>query len=227
MMRLLGYERDCKGRWRKGTWQQSYTGQAFYALDPRVDELHYDDMVVGLSREARYCGQTRDPYYVAEHAFHVGIYAGAIARERGYSEKIAVLCERYGHIHDSSESWLGDISRPLKHQRMMRGYRKLEEKWDRVICDWLDVHPTPLVREIVHEADSRIVLDETEALMIDPDMWPRNKRYLDLEPLGVEIMAWSSEAALNAFTQRFCELWPDFPETRFFPKQHARDLRVV
>lgn len=221
---LFNWERDEEGRHRRGMWAQAYTGEMYWPLDPLPEEIHFDDLVIGLSREPRYRGQTREFYSVAEHSFYVSLMAGQLARERNYPEHVAQLAERYGLLHDASEAWIGDVARPLKRQRVMWGYRRLEAKWERAVCERFDVHPTPLVQEIVKEVDNRIVIDEVSALMIDPDMWMRMNRYPGLESLAIDIMAMTQLQALDAFTQRFAELFQDWPDITF-ARDYVRKFR--
>ncbi len=206
----LGWERDDQGRYRKGTWSQGYSGSRFWCLDPFIQEIHYDDICIGLAREPRYRGQTRELLPVAEHSVIVSLYCEKLARERGWTQQEILAVAREGLLHDAPEAYLGDISRPLKRTRVMRGYRKLEAKWELVIFEKFGIHPTKKSRALVKEVDNRVVLDEIEALFIDPDMWPRSGRYVGLEPLGAEIAAMKWEHAAEAFSQRFLELYPDY-----------------
>lgn len=217
---LGSWEYDERGRRRPGAWSQTYSGAQFWPLDPREEEVHFDDICMGL-RELRYRSQTREPYSVSTHSVLVSIEAerlgrawATINRHHGLDiEAFAGLCARQGLLHDAPEAYIGDIARPLKRQSVMRGYRRLEAKWEGVIFRRFGIEANRFSHAIVEEADKRIVLDEIEALMIDPDMWPRNGRYIGLEPLGIEIPDWTWQQSVDAFCQRFCELWPDWPET--------------
>ena len=227
---LFRWERDEQGRRRPGTWSQSYSGSMCWPLDPLPEEIHFDDICAGL-RELRYRAQTREPYTVLEHSVLVSCEAEKLARERGYSEEVAKACARYGLLHDASEAYIGDVTRPLKRQRVMRGYCKLERKWDKAIRSRFNIfdcniYETMLAMVLVHEADTRITLDEIEALMVDPNMWDRMGRYVDVKPLGVEIPGWTWKQATSAFCQRFSELWTDWPEVTF-AKDYARKFYVV
>lgn len=207
-MSWFPYERDELGRWRRGSWQQTFTGQQFYALDPRVDEIHFQDMAIGLSREHRYARQTIIPYVVAEHSVYVSIQAGVLARQLGYSEEFILNVEREGLLHDGSEAWIGDMPRPLKRQTVMFSYRKAESKWEKCVFERFGIQSSEASKSIVKEIDNRIVLDEVQRLMADPGMWKRANRYPDLQPLDIEINAYKPEDAYRFFCQRFLELWP-------------------
>src|ERR1051326_3899426 len=61
-------ERDDRGRRRRGTWIGTYSGARFWPRDPRAEEIHFDDLCVGLAREYRYGNQSHEPLSVAEHS---------------------------------------------------------------------------------------------------------------------------------------------------------------
>lgn len=211
---LGNWERDRNGRRRPGTWMQCYTGEQAWPLDPDPSEIHYDDIVAGL-RSPRYGGQTREPYLVIEHSVLVSCAAEKLARDRGHGDEIALLAARHGLMHDATEAYIGDVIRPLKKQRAMRGYLKVERLWERAVFERFGVRVHPVSAALVHECDSRIVLDEIEAVMIDPDMWSRTGRYRGMEPLDIEIPGWTADQGTIAFGQRFAELWTDWPEVTF------------
>lgn len=208
-LRIGKWERDELGRLREGAWSQAHSGQAYYALDPRANEIHFEDVCIGLSREARYRGQTREPMYVAEHCVLVSQWCERLATERGWlpGEVHEVACE--GLLHDAAEAYIGDVARPLKRQRAMRGYRRIEKRWWRAICERFHLRPTEKSTALVEEVDGRIVLDEVEALFVDPDMWARAGRYRGRKPLGADIRAWSWEQAAISFAERYRELGLD------------------
>jgi hypothetical protein len=208
---LFRRELDDYGRWRKGTWSQSYSGGKYYPIDPRSDEVAFDDVCMGL-REPRYRAQTRDLYTVLEHSVLVSIVVEQMARERGWPEHLTRLAAREGLMHDGSEAYIGDVTRPLKRQWVMWGYRRLERKWMAAVYDHFGIRPLPMTTELVEEVDNRIVLDEVEAIYVDPDMWYRSGRAHGREPLGIEVHAWTWSQAVDAFCQRFTELWPEWEE---------------
>lgn len=208
--RLRNLQRDEHGRWRRGSWQQAASGQMYWALDPREDEIHVQDICAGICREGRYANQTRIPYFVGEHSVIVSLACEQIAIQRNWDPGDVLIVAREGLMHDASEAYIGDVPRPIKRQRIMRGYGKVEAKWEKCIYSRFGITPTPESTALVKEVDTRIVLDEIEALMRDPEMWVRMNRYPDVTPLGVEIVGVPWEQAAYEFTGRFKELWPDW-----------------
>jgi len=211
---LLRWERDEQGRYRRGSWSQTYTGKQIYQLDPLPEDICYDDICVGICREGRYVNQTREHYNVGEHSVIVSLYCERLARERGWPEDQVRAVAREGLLHDATEAYLGDVSRHLKRQRVMRGYRHAEARWERCVHAWFGITSTPETAALVKEVDSRLVLDEIDALLIDPDMWSRAGRYLDMKPLGADIAGMNWEQSCAAYSQRFAELFPDFVDDR-------------
>lgn len=206
---LFNWGKDEQDRYRPGLWQQAWTGTQYYALDPREDEIHFDDICVGLAREGRYANQSREFLSVAEHSVIVSQQCERLATERGWTHDNVLLAARQGFFHDGSEAYIGDLARPIKRQRVMKGYCKVEAKWERCINRRFNIKPTQASTDLVKEVDNRIVLDEVEAIMYDPDMWQRTNRYPGVKPLGVEIAALPWQQAAQVFARRYLEIFVD------------------
>jgi 5'-deoxynucleotidase YfbR-like HD superfamily hydrolase len=203
------WELDAKGRKRFGTWSQSFSGTEYWIMDPRPDEVNLLDIVMGLSNAARYRGQTKFFYPVLTHCILVSRAVEDLAVIRGWSDALAKEAAFEGLLHDASEAYLGDVARPLKRMRAMREYCRVEKLWEDAICTRFEINSTEATRNLVHEVDHRIVKDEVQVIMRDPDMWKRKKRYLDLEPLGVGIPNWNQAEIVRNFYLRYNELRPN------------------
>lgn len=188
---------------------QTYSGGKIYPLDPRADEIHFDDFCVGLAREWRYGNQVVHDYHVATHSVLVSMYCERLATERGWlpSEIHEVACE--GLVHDLPEAYLGDIPRPLKKQRAMRGYSKIEALWWQATCERFNLRPTKKSTALVKEVDTRILMDEIPVFMRDPGMWWRAGRYADVERLGAHIPTFTWQQSAAMFSRRFAEVFPE------------------
>jgi hypothetical protein len=204
----LARERDDLGRPRRGTWMMTWSGVRFWPLDPLADEVEYDDICIGTARECRYGNHCREFYSVAEHEVIVSLYAERFARERGWSEDDVLLAAREGLIHDSGEAYIGDMIRPIKHQPVMRGFRRAEKLIQRQVFIRFGVEPTSASSALVKEIDNRVLVDEIEALMLHPDMYL--ERHASVPGLGAEIAAMPWQQAAAAYSQRFAELWPEW-----------------
>lgn len=180
---------------RRGTWMQTFVGGRFYPLDPRAEEVEIADIAHGLAMTCRYGGHARRFYSVAEHAVIVSMY-------------VPPEYAREALLHDSSEAYIGDMIRPLKHTPEMLEFRRAEEKIERVVFDRFGIHQTDASRAAVKEIDDRVLVDEIGALMADPPMyWERHHA---VKPLGANIAALPPAQAEHVFTMRFLELFPEW-----------------
>src|ERR1035437_5935287 len=91
---------------RKGDWCQTFSGISMYPLDPRAEEIELADIAHGLALKTRFNGQCRDFYSVAEHSVRCADYLWTRYHDR--------TLMRVGLFHDSAESFLPDIPRPIK-----------------------------------------------------------------------------------------------------------------
>jgi len=168
---------------RKGDWMQTYTGGAFWPLDPRPEEVRIEDISHALSKICRYGGQTTRFYSVAEHCVH-------IARCAPDDMKLEAL------MHDASEAYLCDIIRPIKSH--LSNYLDIERGLEEVIAKRFNLR-WPWAPE-VKRLDTAILADERDQVMAPPPMpWPQTT-----EPaLGVELQFWTPQKAEYEFTVAF------------------------
>lgn len=186
--------RDQQGRVRRGDWMSCWTGTHFWPLDPRADEVTIDDLVVGLARECRYGNHSRDVYSVAEHSVIVSCY-------------VPPRHAREALLHDASEAYLGDMIQPLKHQRAMRRFRRVEAAVQDAVLARFDICSTIASRAAIKAVERRLFVDEVEALMLYPDEY---KVIQDGgQGLGAEIYALEWQQAATLFAARFAELFPE------------------
>ena len=204
-----GWERDDHGRIRRGRWMATFSGGKVWVLDPRADEIVFDDLCIGLAREWRFGRQTIGPYSVATHSVLVSMYCEQHATELGWSpgEIHEVACEAL--LHDAAEAYLGDVPRPLKRERAMRGYKKVEDLWWTAICKRFSLRPTRQSTALVKSVETRLLIDEINSVMRDPSTWWRARRYEGVEPLGAAIPCATWEQSAYLFASRFAELFPE------------------
>jgi len=168
-----------------GLWMQTFSGLAFTPSDPRGDQIVLEDIAQGLANTARYCGQTRRFYSVAEHSVHLARYALDHFKD--------VRLARGALMHDAAEAYICDIPRPLK--ALLPGYKQIEARVEAVIADRFGL--TALMDPRVKELDDRILEDERCVLLCDPP-FPWTPR----EPLGIRI----SPDALGNWRDEFLAL---------------------
>lgn len=83
----------------------TYMGHEFNVADPSTWTFDLDDIAQSLSNICRYGGHVKF-YSVAEHSVRVA----SMLRQRGESTRIVLM----GLLHDATESYIGDVPRPLK-----------------------------------------------------------------------------------------------------------------
>lgn len=189
---------------RYGDFMWCASGVHFYPLDPRPDEVRLGDVARGLSNECRYAGQVRYYYSVADHSVTVSEQVERLARELGWCERDVRRAAITGLFHDAGEAYLGDVIRPLKYQRTLRGYRRAERRVDRTVEVWLGAQfgfrINRATRALVREVDARLLVDEIPVLITGADMAYQRAKYG--EPLGVMISLRAPQAAEYAFLER-------------------------
>lgn len=172
---------------RVGDWLQTFTGRAFWPLDPRSEDVDPVDIAHALSLLCRYGGHVQAFYSVAEHCV---LMSEAVASENAL----------WALLHDATEAYVGDLIRPLKHA--MPAYRTAEDRLMTVICDRFGIgYDCPAE---VKAADNRIMRDERDALMKAPPLpWSSIE---DVPALGVPIGGWEPAYAERRYLDRLAEL---------------------
>src|ERR1035437_9287013 len=100
---------------------ETYSGKWFDILEPTPDMIDIKSIAHSLSNICRYTGHVRHFYSVAQHS-----WIGSVIIPEPY--KLEFL------LHDASEAYIGDMSRPLKHCTAAgHAYRKVEDVISSVI----------------------------------------------------------------------------------------------
>ncbi|NEW96623.1 phosphohydrolase [Rhodopseudomonas sp. BR0G17] len=183
---------------RVGDWIQTFTGGAFWPLDPRAEEISVLDITAGLARECRFGGQCLRFYSVAEHS--VLMYRVATDRCWSARQRRAVL------LHDASEGLgLRDIPRPIKGE--FSNYKAIESRVMRVVAakfdfDWpLD----PSIKQLDNEIGGAEQL-QNMAPAVMPWGATADHAAFGADPLGVRLEYWSPDRAFIEFQIAAAEL---------------------
>lgn len=112
------------------TYGRMLSGRRLHLLDPSPLDLDLEDLLIGISRVNRWCGQTIGPvgFNVAHHSCIVEqvlvemVWPGAPAEVR-----------RWALAHDLAEAIYGDAVTPVKAV-LGQTYRELEHRLDRAVC---------------------------------------------------------------------------------------------
>lgn len=91
-------------------WQRMLSGRRLDLLDPSPFDVEIEDIAHGLSRVARWNGQTSGEwaYSVAQHSVLVERIAGLLDRDLPQRWRLAAL------LHDAPEYVIGDMITPFK-----------------------------------------------------------------------------------------------------------------
>jgi len=91
-------------------WQRMLSGRRLDLLDPAAIDIEIDDIALGLSRVARWNGQTTGDhaFSVAQHSLVVEDICGHLDPHLPVSWRLAAL------LHDASEYVIGDMISPFK-----------------------------------------------------------------------------------------------------------------
>jgi hypothetical protein len=120
-------------------WVPTHTGNGFFILDPKIEEVRIEDIAHGLSHKFRYGGQVGD-ITVAEHSLLVSLII----------EKLWPQSKRMldGLLHDAAVAYTHDIQTPIRRfikVTMPNGehllWADLEKKINDVIAKALGLPP--------------------------------------------------------------------------------------
>ena len=143
---------------RHGNWLQTFTGKAFWPLDPRPEDVCDEDSAHALALSNRYMGHTRVPYSVADHSLGVA----NVVWERTSDLKLMFAAL----LHDASEAYIVDVPRPIKPY--LKGYYEIEAVVMGAILEHYglpqDLHLHPEIKR----ADEILLATEARDLMAPP-----------------------------------------------------------
>jgi len=177
-------------------WIETFTGRRFYLLEPRVEDIDIRDIAHGLSLQCRWTGQCRFHYSVSQHSY----YCSFLGPEKEALDRL---------LHDASESFMGDMNRPLKHFTVA-GAAYLEQ--EKIVQGAIRKRfGLPEVEGLsVHIADNQMLYTEKKQLMTGLEWdtnWTNGQNSEDLGDPGITIEQWSPVYAETMFLKRFEELY--------------------
>lgn len=132
-------------------WIQTYTGRAFYPMDPRPEEVNLEDIAHSLANQCRFGGHTVEHYSVAEHSYWVALQVPPELR------LVALL-------HDATEAYVMDLPSPIK--AMLPDYSVMEQRVWEAIAQRFDL-PVELPPE-VKRADAAVLAAEGTQVLAPP-----------------------------------------------------------
>ncbi|MFQ5774435.1 MAG: hydrolase [Kiloniellaceae bacterium] len=184
-------------------WQRMLSGRRLDLLDPSPLDVEIEDIALGLSRVARWNGQTRGAwsFSVAQHCLLVERLVGGVKPETPPRWRLAAL------LHDAPEYVIGDLITPFK-AAVGLDYRALEQRLLHAIHlrFGLPAEPPVTVTRLIKRADRAAAYLEATQLAGFGEAEaarffgrPRGLERLRLEPKP-------PDAAKAAFLERFAAL---------------------
>ncbi|MDC7684333.1 HD family hydrolase [Asticcacaulis sp. BYS171W] len=109
-------------------WQRMLSGRRLDLLDPSAMDIEIDDIALGLSRVARWNGQTTGEhgFSVAQHSLIVEEICAHIEPELDTKWRLVAL------LHDAPEYVIGDMISPFK-AALGLDYRRFEDHLEQAI----------------------------------------------------------------------------------------------
>jgi 5'-deoxynucleotidase YfbR-like HD superfamily hydrolase len=180
---------------------ETHSGIWFDILEPTPDMINIEDVAHALSQTNRFTGHCRFPYPVSQHC-------------RLASYIVAPLFAFHTLLHDASEAYIGDMSRPLKHFTLAgEEYRKVEKRIEEAIAIKFKLSAEEPIE--VKQADTAMLFLEKEQLMTAVP-WDMNKEeamsrmdnggWLSVENHDIKITEIDFWTNKKMFLDRFYEL---------------------
>lgn len=113
-------------------WCQTFTGRAFPLLSPAAADIDWRDIAASLSKQCRYNGHCHAFYSVAQHSVMAAEFAANPKHWDADDARIfAMAIEAVGRdrlfravlLHDAPESYIGDLTTPMKQAMKALGER--------------------------------------------------------------------------------------------------------
>ncbi|MEM9957441.1 MAG: HD family hydrolase [Pseudomonadota bacterium] len=186
-------------------WQRMLSGRRLDLLDPSPIDIEIDDIAHGLSRVARWNGQTSGvwPFSVAQHSLLVEEFCQKLKPALSVEERLIAL------LHDAPEYVVGDLISPFK--AVVGGdYKSLEDRLlsATMIRFGLPATPKKAALNLVKRADRLSAYVEATQLAGFDEIEAAKffGRPRDGVSLDVTLVALQPDAAKAAYLTRFDEL---------------------
>ncbi len=171
---------------------KTFTGVMIDPSNPKPEQIRIEDIAHALSMLCRANGHFKSFYSVGQHCVNCAEEAAA----RGYSVRVQLGCL----LHDGSEAYLSDVTRPVKELLPM--YLQIEEPLQDVI--WKKYITDPLTDEEIRqifEIDDILLFNEFWELMDTPLVDP-----IPALQSNAEFAFTGFDATANAYLKKFHQL---------------------
>jgi uncharacterized protein len=176
-----------------GPYLQTVSGRWVNPFDPDPGQLDAADIARALANQCRFGGHARVFYSVAQHS----VIVSELVEARGgdVEDAFAAL------MHDATEAYLGDMPHPIKHRSPLgAAFKEAEDHLEQVIRKHFRISAhVPEIKRV----DRALLATERRAFSGESWHWPELE---GVEPLALELVAWSPDDAAEAFASRYAEL---------------------
>ena len=178
-------------------WQRMLSGRRLDLLDPSPLDVEIEDVALGLSRVARWNGQT-----VGDHGFSVAQHSLLVVDRMGAEAppglKLAAL------LHDASEYVTSDLITPFK-AAIGSAYKALEKRVEAAVFlrFGLPAHPPAAWMRRIKDADHVAAFLEATQLAGFTEVEARRIFAFRGQAPGLRLVADAPEAARDAYLKRF------------------------
>jgi hypothetical protein len=179
-------------RKRYGDWVQTLTGQRFYVLDPEPEDILIEDVAGSLGKVCRFNGHPRIPYFVGHHCV-----LGSNIIEKQTNNLLYALAFL---LHDAGESYLGDMTRPLKNMPELEAYRIADSRLNRIIEKRFHLPEGIFDEGFIKEVDTRMLFTEKRDLLVTLQ-WNYS-----VQPYDFKIKPWGWRKTQRKYLERYHEL---------------------
>ena len=169
------------------------SGRWVNPFEPDPAQFDASDIARSLGNQCRFGGHSRVFYSVAQHS----VIVSRVVEERGgdVEDVFAAL------MHDASEAYLGDMPHPIKHRSELgAAFRDAEAGLEEAIRGRFKIKAeVPEIKRV----DRALLATERRTFSAESWHWPELD---DVEPLDLELTAWSPDKAVEEFARRYAEL---------------------
>lgn len=184
-------------------WQRMLSGRRLDLLDPSPLDVEIEDIALGLSRVARWNGQTNGDwaYTVAQHSLLVEELVSALKKDLPTQWHLAAL------LHDGPEYVVGDLITPFK-AAVGPGYKDLERRLQSAVHLRFGLPASlPLaIGKLIKRADKMAAYLEATQLAGFSEKDAQRILGRPRNLIEVKLVSDKPEAARRAFLKRFAEL---------------------
>ena len=176
-----------------GPYLQTVSGRWVNPFDPDPDQLNAGDIARALANQCRFGGHSRVFYSVAQHS----VIVSEQVEQRGGDAEDAFAAL----MHDATEAYLGDMPHPLKHRSPLgAAFKVAEDRLEEAIRGRFGIKAdVPEIKRV----DRALLATERRAFSAEDWPWPELE---GVEPLELELRAWSPDDAARAFARRYAVL---------------------